>query len=51
MFYGHRLGMSREETMQTGYGEMLDLIACLAIESGGAEQKEKEKDLLDILRM
>ena len=36
--------MSREETMDTVCGEMMDLLACIAI-SNGAEQKEEKKIL------
>jgi len=43
--------MSREETMNTKVGEMLDMIACMAIENGGATQKEKKKTLTEILAM
>lgn len=35
--------MNREETLSTRYGEMLDLIACMAIENG-AEPKAKRKN-------
>ena len=34
--------MGRAETLSTLYGEMLDLIACLAIYNGGAEQEDKK---------
>lgn len=37
------MNMSREETMLTRYGEMLDLMNCMAIYNGGAEQKAKKK--------
>lgn len=50
VYYGLKLGMTKKETMLTGYGEMLDLIDCMAIDNG-AEQKEPEKDILDVLRM
>lgn len=42
MFYGHQLHMTREETMNTRFGEMLDLVSCLAIYNGGAEEKTKK---------
>jgi len=35
--------MSREETEVTRYGEMIDMINCMAIYSGGANQKKKKK--------
>lgn len=34
--------MSKEETLLTRYGEMLDLIACMAIENG-ANQKIRRR--------
>ena len=37
LFYGLRIGMSRQEVMVTSFGEMNDLISCLAIYEGGAE--------------
>lgn len=33
--------MSRRETLTTVYGEMLDMIACMAISSGHAEPLDK----------
>lgn len=50
VFYGHRMNMSREETMGTRYGEFLDLLACMAIE-GGADQKAPKKSMEEILQM
>lgn len=40
VFFGHQLGMSRQETLSTRYGEMLDMISCLAIYNGGADEKQ-----------
>lgn len=40
LFYGHLLGMGRAEIMATRYGEMLDLVACLAIYNGQAKNKK-----------
>lgn len=37
IFYGHMLNMPRQETMLTRYGEMIDMISCLAVYHGGAE--------------
>ena len=31
--------MNRQETLETRFGEMLDLISCLAVYNGGAEEK------------
>jgi len=36
------MGMDRQEVMSTRYGEMLDMIACLSIYNGGAEEKEEQ---------
>lgn len=43
--------MSREETMNTRVGEMLDMMECMAIESGGATQKKPQKTMEEILQM
>lgn len=37
--------------MNTRVGEMLDMMACMAIESGDAEEKQPEMKMEDILRM
>lgn len=44
MFYGHQMGMNRQEINGTIYGQMLDLISCLAI-YGGAEPEPEEKSM------
>ena len=38
-FYGLKLGLSQQETVNMRYGEMLDLINCMAIYSGTAKPK------------
>jgi hypothetical protein len=45
--------MSREETMNTRYGEFIDLINCRAIESGAAKQVSKSgpMDIWDFLSL
>jgi hypothetical protein len=45
--------MSREETMNTRYGEFIDLINCRAIESGSAKQviKSGPMDIWDFLSL
>lgn len=43
LFYGRQLSMDRQETLCTRFGEMLDLINCLSIYNGGAEQKAEKK--------
>lgn len=35
--------MDRQEIINTRYGEMLDMIACLSIYNGGAQPKKKKK--------
>lgn len=35
--------MGRREILLTRYGEMLDMIACLAIQNGAPPKKEKRK--------
>lgn len=39
--------MSKQEILITPYGEMLDMIACLAIYEGNAEPKTKHKWTFD----
>ena len=39
IFYGHKIGMTRQETLATRYGEMMDLISCLAVYNGTAKEK------------
>ena len=43
MFFGHRNGMSRRETLATPYAELMDLMACEAIYHGVAKEKTKPK--------
>lgn len=44
-YYGLRFGMSRAETINLRFGEMMDLIACDAIYSGMLEPKQKKQKL------
>ena len=41
LFYGRKLGMSKEEILATTTGEMADMFACMAIYSGTMKQKRK----------
>ena len=42
LFYGiHEFGMTREQVLTYPYGEFIDLISCLSIYNGGAEEKNK----------
>ena len=43
IYYGHKLGMTKEEVLRTRFGEMQDLLACMAIENGGADQVIKRR--------
>lgn len=47
VFYGHMLHMSRQETMLTRYGEMLDMISCLSVYNGGAVMDEAKNMTFD----
>jgi len=37
------MGMKEPEIMLMRYGDMMDMIACMAIDTGGAEQKIRQK--------
>lgn len=50
LFYGRRCGMSKQEIMNTTYGEMVDMISCLSIYEGGAEQKVR-MSYEDVMKM
>lgn len=43
LFYGRKIGMSKREILATPYEEMLDMLACLAIDNGASQKKEKFK--------
>lgn len=43
LFYGRKLGMSKQEIYWTSIGEMLDMISCIAIYEGGAKPKKEKK--------
>lgn len=45
LFYGRRLGMCKREVLITKYGEMMDMIACLAIFNGAAKPKKRKPKL------
>jgi len=47
IFYGLKLGMSRADTLNTRYGEYLDLLDCSAIYEGQAVQK-KDKQIISL---
>lgn len=36
------MNMGREETLDTAYGEYMDLLACLSISHGAKEKKKKK---------
>lgn len=43
--------MTRTEILHTRYGEMLDMIACLAIYQGAAREKRKKLTMEQILEL
>ena len=43
------MNMAREDILNTRWGLFLDLLACSAIDSGGATQKEKKKTQEEII--
>lgn len=43
--------MSREETMRTRVGEMLDMMDCMAIDNSGAKEKQPQMTMEEILQM
>jgi hypothetical protein len=45
--------MSKEETMNTKWGEFVDLLSCRAIESGSVKQKAPKKtwDIFEALSL
>lgn len=45
--------MTREETMNTKWGEFVDLLSCQAIENGSAKQKPPKKtwDIFEALSL
>ncbi len=45
------MNMSREETMNTRWGEFLDLLSCWAIYNGNAEIKEKKLSFFEVLEL
>ena len=53
IFYGTRLHMGRQEVINSRFGEMEDLISCLSIYNGAAEQatKKKPKSFDEIMQM
>lgn len=50
VYYGHALGMSRDETMATRYGEFMDMLACRAIDNG-ADVKPQKMKMEDVLKL
>lgn len=43
LFFGRQLHMGRQEILATRYGEMLDMIACLAIQNGAKPKKKRKR--------
>lgn len=51
VYYGLRLGLTRDETIVLRIGEMLDLIACDQIYNGIAEQKTEEMPFDEVMKL
>ena len=51
MFYGRKLGMSKQEIYVTPIGEMLDMLACLSIYEGSAKPKKPKMKMEDFLML
>lgn len=52
IFYGLKMNMTKDDVLTMRYGEMQDLLSCLAIEGGGADQiVEKRRPFADVMRM
>lgn len=45
VFYGHELNMSRDETLNTIFCEMIDNISLLAVYNGNAEIEEEPRKM------
>ena len=41
IFFGLKLGLTRQETLATDYGEFCDLLSCLSIYNGAAREVKK----------
>ena len=44
LFYGYQIGMTRQEVLSTSYGEMQDLLSCLSVYQGTAEQVDDYRE-------
>lgn len=52
IYFGHKMNLGREETLLMRYGEMQDMLTCMAIENGGAEQIiKKRKSFSQVMEM
>lgn len=51
LFYGRKLGMSKQEILVTPIGEMDDMISCLAIYEGSAKPKKPKMRFVDFLKL
>ena len=43
LYFGRKLGMSKREILTTRYGEMIDMLNCMAIERGAKPKKKMRK--------
>lgn len=52
LFYGRMLHMHRREILCTPYGEMCDMISCLAVYNGAAKIKNNQSMRMeDVLKL
>lgn len=50
LYYGRLLGMGRREVLSSPVGEILDLIACMAIDHGATPKVYADMDELMAIR-
>lgn len=50
LYFGRKLGMSKQEILCTDLGEMYDMLACMSVVEGGAEI-ERSQDFFDIINL
>ena len=50
IYFGRKIGMSKEEILRTDIGEMYDMMACMSVIEGGAEV-ETPNDFFHIINL
>lgn len=51
IFYGLKLGMSKQETMNCPYGLFMDLLTCLSIYEGNMKPKRLPMSMDEFLKL